>query len=162
MPTPEQSQIAAGLSQDAFWIHASGQYVQFRVAAVDHEGRTVEFTAPLAFVSNDKGVNAPSATTIVNQAWKEPVDPLKPPRPSRTCAIGGQAVAFAPHALPNDTTLETQSINLGAEAKKIDAAAKPLFRPTVTEAQVDIPAVKQLLGTNAQCVTPSQYEATFT
>ena len=37
---PGQSQIA-DLTQDAFWIRASGRHVHFRVAAVDHEGRSV-------------------------------------------------------------------------------------------------------------------------
>ncbi len=69
---------------------------------------------------------------------------------ARKRVLGGQAVAFAPHALPNDTTLETQRITLGAEAKKINNQTSLCFRPIVTEAQVDIPAVKQLLGTNAR------------
>jgi hypothetical protein len=135
---PEQGQIA-NLSQDAFWVQSGGSDVLFHIVARDHENREIEFTTPLAFVSNDKASSS-QANTIVSKAWTASTDPR------RKCTLGGQAVAFAPPVQPNDTTLETTSISLGA---KYNAAATPRFLPTVTEAEVDIPAVKQLLGTSA-------------
>lgn len=152
---PEQSQIA-GLSQDAFWVRSGenatqDNHVQFCVVAKDHEGREIEFTTPLAFIANDKATGN-KAADIVSQAW------TAPKAPSRNCTLGGQAVAFAHRVNPNDTTLETQSINLGA---RYDQGRTPRFRPLVIEAQVDIPAVKQLLGGAAQW-SAIEYEPTFT
>jgi hypothetical protein len=148
---PGQSQIA-GYSQDAFWIRSGNKDVLFRVVARDHEGRNIEFVAPLAFVANNKATDSNAAADIANKAWSAPK------APSRKHTLGGQAVAFAPKANPNDTTLETESINLGAKGND---ASTPRFLPLVIEAQVDIPAVKQLLGSAAQLSTIT-YEPTFT
>lgn len=141
---PEQSQID-GHTQDAFWIRADDAHVQFHVVATDHDNRKIEFTTPLAFISSDKAIDSSAVSGIVTNAW------MVLNAPSGSCNLGGQLVAFMPHDKPNDTTLETKTITLVAEAKKINNGTALRFRPTVAQAEVDIPAVKQLLGTN----TPS-------
>lgn len=151
---PGQSQIAS-YSQDAFWIRSGDKDVLFRVVGRDHEGRAIEFVAPLAFVANNKAMDTAAAGNIANKAWSAPK------APSRTHTLGGQAVAFAPKAKPNDTTLETESIDLGARGLRDGEESTPCFLPLVTGAQVDIPAVKQLLGSAAQLSTIT-YEPTFT
>ncbi len=71
--------------------------------------------------------------------------------------MNGQQIAYAPPGDKGDTTLETESLTLGAEYKKDET---PHFWPIMAQADVDIPAVKQLLGTPAKSIIT--LEPTFT
>jgi hypothetical protein len=62
--------------------------------------------------------------------------------PRRNLSMGGGKVAFAPSVKREDTSLETTAMVFGA-AK---ANATPRFLPVMTEAHVDVPAVRQIAG----------------
>jgi hypothetical protein len=149
---PVKSQIGE-YPQDAFWICSGGEDVQFHVVAEDHEGRQIEFVTPLAFVANHLATQPQAVGDILTQAWS---DVLHDGR-SRECRLGGQGVAFAPSLRPGDTTLETDSIELDAQ---LQDGGEPLFVPLVRAAMVDIPAVKQLLGSEPQWAK-IEYERAF-
>ncbi len=139
---PEDSDIA-GHGQEAFWpmISVNQQAVdfQFQLNALDWEGRMVEFTAPLIFV-NQNIDNSNPASVITHYTSLATTDAR------RNRPLGGQSVAFAPHKKSGDTSLETAALIFGAKAQ---SNTFPHFLPTMHQAAVDIPAVKQLLGKNA-------------
>jgi len=153
---PEQSELVSGFNADAFWIRSGGGHVKFQVVARDSVGREIEFVTPLAFISNSKASDAAAVQEIIEDAWEPPPSP-KAARPSPKCTLGGQALAFMPEANPNDATLEAKSISLGARVRSNNT---PRFLPMVAEAEVDIPIVKQLVGSAAQWTTIT-YEETF-
>ena len=139
---PNNSQIA-GHGQEAFWpmISVNQQAVdfQFQLTALDWEGRSVEFTAPLVFISQNIDNSDPnSVLTHYNNLATSSARRKRP--------FGGQSVAFAPHKKPGDTSLETAALIFAARSQ---TNTFPHFLPTMHQADVDIPAVKQLLGKNA-------------
>lgn len=151
---PAKSEVIAGLKQEAFWPRISrpdGTEADFlfHFEGVDWEGRVVEFTAPQIFVSLD--VDAGQAATAVNRYNSESVSGARRRRP-----FAGQSVAFAPATKPGETTYETMSISLGAQPAP---SSTPHFLPELTEAQVDVPAVKQLLGKSVPSTI--KWEATY-
>ncbi len=155
---PEQSELVANFNANGFWIRSGGEHVKFQVIARDSVGREIEFVTPLAFVANSKACNATEAEMqkIIEDAWEPPPNP-KAARPSPKVTLGGQVLAFMPEANPGDTTLEAKSLSLGARSR---GTGEPRFLPMITEADVDIPIIKQLVGGGAQWTT-IEYEPTF-
>lgn len=139
---PNNSDIA-GHGQEAFWpmISVNQQAVdfQFQLNALDWEGRQVEFTTPLIFISQN--IDNSNPASVINH-----YNGLATSSPRRNRPFGGQAVAFAPHKKSGDTSLETAALIFAAKTQN---NTFPHFLPTMHQADVDIPAVKQLLGKNA-------------
>lgn len=156
---PQASEVMPGKQQEAFWprVVAGAGIIDFpfQLAATDWDGRTVEFSLPMIFVSKDIDLgSAPAAVAAYN------AEAVLGPRRRREFA--GQGVAFAPAAKPGDTTLETRTLSFGAVSKPGEA---PRFLPEMSQAEVDIPAVNQLLGhATASTITwePSYLAATGT
>jgi hypothetical protein len=142
-------------AQDAFYptvsIDGSPQLFQFHVRGTDWNGQTAEFATPLIFVGLD--VSAPpsnqGAMSDVNNAYDGSINSMVP--------MAGQGVAFAPAAPPppagqpppTDPSLETTGLHFGAAIPPDGTSLppdQPQFYPVVLDAQVHIPAVKQLLG----------------
>ena len=144
-----------GYGQAAFWPRVvAGQNIvdfHFLMSATDWEGRVIEFTAPLIFV--DKNIDEAHAATIVSHYNSS--ESATGERRQR--GMGGQGVAFAPSADSGDTTLEAASISFGAMEKP---TLTPHFWPTMAQAKVDIPAVKQMLGKDA--LSTIVWEPTYT
>ncbi|MCC6606480.1 MAG: hypothetical protein IT327_24950 [Anaerolineae bacterium] len=139
---PDDSDIA-GHGQEAFWpmISVNQQPVdfQFQLNALDWEGRQVEFTTPLIFISQN--IDNSNPASVINH-----YNGLATSSARRNRPFGGQAVAYAPHKKSGDTSLETAALIFAAKAQN---NTFPHFLPTMHQADVDIPAVKQLLGKNA-------------
>jgi hypothetical protein len=131
-----------GHGQEAFWpqISVNQQAIDFhfQLNGLDWEGREIEFTAPLIFVS--QSIDNSDAGGIVTEYTG-----LAAANERRNRPLGGQSIAYAPHNKSGDTSLETAALIFGARTVN----ATPHFLPTMHQAQVDIPAVKQLLGKNA-------------
>lgn len=149
---PEESEVLPGVNQEAFWprVAAGGGVVDFpfHLVGVDWEGRQVEFNTPLIFVSKniDEKGGGGGIDGVISNYKGIPATDARRARP-----LGGQPVAFAPSLKSGDTTLEAADISFVGE--KV-AKGTPHFRPAMAQANVNIPAVKQLLGTN----TPSTIE----
>jgi hypothetical protein len=139
---PNNSDIA-GHGQEAFWpmVSVNQQPVdfQFQLNALDWEGRQVEFTTPLIFISQN--IDNSNPASVINH-----YNGLATSSPRRNRPFGGQSVAFAPHKKSGDTSLETAALIFAAKTQN---NTFPHFLPTMHQADVDIPAVKQLLGKNA-------------
>ncbi|HEV8578673.1 MAG TPA: hypothetical protein VGX68_06275 [Thermoanaerobaculia bacterium] len=139
-----------GLGEDAFWprIDLGGGPVdfQFHLEGTDWEGRPREWTAPLIFVKRNVDQNN-IGPVLTEYNVNHGVD-----HPRRKRPLSGQSVAFAPAAKPGDTSFEAADITL--EAIEVTGGDGPHFRPAMKQANVDVPAVKQLLGTSA----PSKIE----
>jgi len=136
-PTGDQ---IGGHGQEAFWPRvATSQGIvpfQFHLVGKDWEGREIEFTAPLIFISLN--VDASDAASAVSAYNGLAINNERRRRP-----MSGQSVAYAPQDKPGDTTLETQAMTFKAGSQ---GYAGRHFRPEMEQAEVDIPAVQQLLG----------------
>ena len=144
---PAFSEAVGGAGQSAFWPRAataggSTDDFLFRISAMDWEGRTSEFTAPLIFADADYEANNFSA--LVN-AYNAASDTR------RRRSFNGQLVAFAPRKEPGDTSFDTAAVTFSAEPRP---GEEPHFRPAIAKAEVNIPAVNQITGKPA----PSEIE----
>jgi len=148
---PEDTDIG-GAGQSAFWVYVGGKPFQFHLVAKDGEGQVSEFTTPLIFVENSRSKNKRQATAIALTYNSLNLEDERRKRP-----MSGQKVAFAKSQKTGDTTLDTSFLSLGAEistlptdskgsSETLEKADQPWFYPTVEQAWVDIPALKQLLG----------------
>ncbi len=155
---PPETQPIAGQGQDAFWIRVGGKDFQFHVAGLDQAGRAVEFTAPLAFVANSVATHV-LAASVVNAFTALEESDVRRQRP-----LGGQPVAYAKENLSGDTTFTTDVLRLSAKyvvwmSSKNDLTGRPRFLPLIASADIDLPAVNQLLGTSQ--FTKVSYHETF-
>ncbi len=127
----------------AYWAaHADGQPVQFRYSALDHAGNRVEFSAPAIFFS--ERLTDPTAgplnelKALIERYNDDSAEGLT----RRTLDLNGQQLAFARPNHPGDTTLSTLKLTLSAAF----LFEPPYFGPTMTAAQVVLPAVAGLYG----------------
>lgn len=130
-----------GFGDTAFWPRidvGGGPFdFQFHVRGVDWEGRPVEWTMPLLFVNAN--VDNTIAPVLAQYNGAHGVEHARRKRP-----LEGQTVSFAPAKKPADTAFEAQDVSF--EAVEVTGGDGPHFRPTMKQAHVDVPAVKQLLG----------------
>lgn len=153
-PTDPESKIMDP-NEEVFWprVLSGNAFVDFpfHLSATDWEGRTLEFNAPLIFVSK----NVDELATIANVVSY--YNGLSVTGDRRRRNFGGQSLAYAPPDEPGDTTLETSTISFDAEHKPSET---PHFWPGMAQAQVDIPAVKNLVGKPAPSTI--EWESTYT
>lgn len=139
------SSLAGGEAQSLFWPHVGSAPFPFHLVAEDLEGRRVEFTAPLLFVSNIHALNATILGGIKDHYESTVAATLG------TVRLSGQRVALAPPAEPGDTMFEAEALELGVEIPD-DAnlsrlgADRPRFYPRVRNARIVVPVVKQFTG----------------
>lgn len=143
---PNDSDIL-GKGQDAFWPRVGNQDFQFHLIAEDLDGRKIEFTAPLAFISS----------TL--QEWTSPYPFIAlaislynfndSNKSRRERPLDGQKVAFAPSSKPGDTSAEVKTFVLGAalpDPPHVTLENQPRFFPVWQEAAVRLPAAEQVKG----------------
>lgn len=137
--------------QRMFWPCVNGQPLRFPCAAVDLDGRTVQFDLPMIFVDNSLLGSIGAAETASQQAktaWAA--------RPDRRAApLKLQRVALAPSAKAGDTTVQAESVEFDAEVEPGNATlrayataglVRPPWYPKVVQAKVRIAALAQLTG----------------
>jgi hypothetical protein len=144
-PTLPASNVIPAVGQEAFWPHitlTSGESVEFpfHLVGSDWEGRTVEFTTPLIFVSLDIDKNQIAQVIDHYNILTDENDPR------RLQQIKGQAIAYAPSLKTGDTTLNTEQISFGALTKP-GATQGPRFLPAMNYGSVDVPAITRMVGT---------------
>ena len=130
---------------DAFWIQVGGANFAFHCRGIDLVGKSVNFLAPLLFVSrSEASIQSVLATYRAAGA-------------ARACTMKGEAIAYADPS-SGDTSLKTTSLVFDAEVLQ-DAGpfASAPFLPVLSEASVNNRALDQLLGTNSG-VTISLYQ----
>ncbi|MER0243529.1 hypothetical protein AAHZ94_16210 [Streptomyces sp. HSW2009] len=146
LPTPD--------SCDFFPTTRAESPFRFKITAVDHQGRTVEFRTPLRFLTEDR--SAGDQLTAIVDAYNAlgplpltAADAAAEPAPETRADLLGQAVALAPGSEPDDTSLDVAHLVWGVAAPR--GLASPSLRqaqflPQVRWAAVTVPAVSQLSG----------------
>lgn len=152
---PETGEVQTGMKQGAFWPWVGGKPFRFHIVATDMAGAPVEMEMPLIFVGQEQGdlsyeagiVPTAVATQYATAIWPDTGELLA------TVPLGGQKVAFATSATPDDTAFAVQSITFGGEvpiATKYNAmnARQPRYVPVVRRSQLDVPALQQIAQTD--------------
>lgn len=159
---PATSQIFK-LNELAFWPRVGKNDFLFHVVATDWENnREVDFHVPLAFMmksfADNEGQKPPGnlIDQIIQNFNGAPVTIAGLTTPGltetdvrRSRAMGGQKIAFAPVAVPGDTSLETATMLFGACRSKNTVPPVPPFLPAMAKANVDVPEVRQISGSTA-------------
>lgn len=121
----------------------------FQAIGRDAAGRQIGFSTPLMFVSelrNNSAQLAPIEAFYNNLAIARRRRPL-----------GGAILQFTQGPAEGDGAMPTDSITLGSGRLSPHTVYAPAFHPTVTEAEVRLPAVETMLGkAGAQAVNYSQ------
>ncbi|MCC3767941.1 hypothetical protein [Streptomyces sp. UNOC14_S4] len=129
---------------------------RFKVTAVDHDGRTVEFRTPMQFVYDTLATPGTALNGVVSgynsldsRQFLAPGEVA--PRAEVSAELFGQSVAFAPSAKPDDTRLDVAHLIWGMAAPPGLVAPNPdladaPFLPQLRWANVSLPAVTQLAG----------------
>jgi hypothetical protein len=134
-PFAKPSNIVSG----SFWVMVGPknqeQDFTFHAVAIDIGNQTVEFTASLIFVPfSDQQANTAPIFTAYNSSGDR-----------RLCRVPGQKVRLAPVAgVRDNTTFNALGLRFTSEA----AAGAGFWQPALHTADVQIPAVQQLLGQN--------------
>ena len=155
--------------QGAFWPRVGGQPFKFHVSATDSDGNPVDMAMPLLFVGKEEADRPYSASiipTAVKTAYENDTWPVVSSDLRATVSLGGQKVAFAKSAGPDDTAFSVQSLTWGTEVpaettyEKL-GPKKIRFFPVVRKAQIDVPSLQRLAKTAlpAPVVFPHLYLA---
>ncbi len=170
--------LAGRPPEDAFVPRVAGSDFQFHLVGADVTGQTVEFTAPLAFITanNDLAFNAGAMAGVQQYMQGDSAKGL----PARTTyQTAGQDLAFAESAASGDTTLHAMDVTFSSVQPRTQAATlksngepafypvpaatlksndQPAFYPVLAQASVKIPALEALLRTGqAPRVRISEY-----
>ncbi len=151
-------------SLDGFWPRVSNEDFQWHLIGTDWAGQKSEFSLPLIYIDKIAGTSAGDGEApAINQVQDHY---RKSSASRRTADLGGQKVAFGPKKPGGDTVLETASLTFSGEIPCIPNAVRrkfspacskslreslvnaghPIFFPFVSQAEVSIPAIKNLLG----------------
>jgi hypothetical protein len=147
---PVSSEID-GHGQSAFWPRVQGTDFLFHLVAEDADGQRCEFSAPLIFVDASVAYQSAAMDAVIN-SYTDGTNTTNVARRKRP--LFGQNVAFAESdaATTGGTTLETVTVTLGAEpplaksSSALELQDQPRCHPTVAEAEVHLPALKQVAG----------------
>jgi hypothetical protein len=131
-PATEPSSVLG--TQSGFWPHVAGQPFRFHCVATDFDGRESEFSLPLIFVGNDVPL---SEYKKIKTAYDGDLD--KSGAHLSQVFFGGQKVAYAHSAEPDDTSFHTESLTFTATPGKA-------FEPQLKSAKLVVPALKHLAG----------------
>jgi hypothetical protein len=133
-----------GNTHQSFWVTVSNQGFQFHIEATDLAGNSINFLAPLVFMSDSEGFPKGVQSIYASDDAE------------RVCTLKGQKIAFADPAA-GDTTLRTTQLYFTTE---ILLAQPPYpitpFVPSLDKATVTVPSIEQILGT-ASPVTAQLY-----
>ena len=135
------------------WIRVGGKPFLFHAVARDKAGQEVDFLTALAFLPLN-----PDSTTYLNTAkGQDSADGSYHADGAVQLALSGQSVAYAESAKHGDTTLETQTMRIGAEGGGTGAPTDPPFYPSLSDADISVPAIKRLTG-NTSTVNIAYFE----
>lgn len=131
---------------DSFWIQvgAAAEDFRFHAVATDISGHEIEFTTPLIFASlADTGAPITHLPAI-QTAYRAPGE-------RRACPVPKRKMTYAPQNLADttdNTTLVTSALYFDTDAYPSLLASFGGYMPILYKAQVHIPAIEQLLGTD--------------
>jgi hypothetical protein len=134
--------------QQVFWPHVAQKPFLFHLIGEDWRGERSELTTPLIFVETTYAQSKALLDLVVADFDAK----------GGARDMQGQGVAFAEESedKPGDTTLDTQSITFGGKIPSKSQGYEPRFYPTMTEAEVRIPAVEAITGGEPSRINISQ------
>ncbi|MCA1553810.1 MAG: hypothetical protein LC737_05485, partial [Chloroflexi bacterium] len=140
--TPDIKMPEKIVGTDSFWVKVGSEPFRFHAVGEDIGEKPINFSTALIFVPFSD-YDAATISTYVRQEYLKKVD-------WRACPVPGQQVTFAERDGANgtdNTTLTTRVLHFTTD----DVGGKDsyLFRPLLFKADVNLPAVEQLTGTNA-------------
>jgi hypothetical protein len=153
---PGATEIVAGLARRAFWPYVKGQPFCFNIVATDWTGQPVDLAMPLAFIGQRES-DQPYEKSIIPDDLVNDYAQREWPDSSRllaTVPLGGQKVAFAESADPDDTTFAVDTLTFAGavpvaeDFKKIHPRVKPRYVPVVADMDLVVPAIQQLAQTD--------------
>ncbi|HEV3312956.1 MAG TPA: hypothetical protein VG815_20795, partial [Chloroflexota bacterium] len=151
--------------EDAFWpivlVNGTPTDFQWHLIGTDWDGNSVEFTMPLVYLGLDIGAAPqPPKSNFSNLNY---IETQYKKSPKTTAQMHGAKIAFAPSAAVasgkgTDPAVTTDSVTFGGVVvpdSVADTAGdlppdQPQFYPFFAVSQAEIPAIKHLLGKNAQ------------
>jgi hypothetical protein len=141
--------------QGCFWPYVGGQPFKFHLVGTDTAGNQVDMAMPMIFVGKeetdkdqpDSIIPGKVADSYATKTWKYSNTLLA------TVPLGGQRMAFAESAAPDDTTFDVQSLTFGAEVPQQEMYnklpwQKPRFFPVVRSALIDVPSLQSIARTS--------------
>jgi hypothetical protein len=144
---PSDHPIVSGDPPAAFWIYAGGSPFLFHMRgrdkdlSVDPRGRLLDFSASAIFV---EGQADDSLLEQVREAYDAPQTAI-------AVDLKGQKLVLAPPSNPGDTTYEVDSLTFqtgdlraGPNSSWNLSNGSALFYPSVKQAAIHLPAVRQL------------------
>lgn len=132
----------------AMWLRVGDDDHRLRLRAFDREGRSVDFTAPVAFLAQPDPIQGPDpAATMAAIVDAAIASQTAGPLARRQRPLDGQRLAFAPTARPEDTAFEVESLTFTAArvAWSPGQAHRPCY-PFMKEAAVVLPALRHFGG----------------
>ncbi|MFN2587212.1 MAG: hypothetical protein ABR613_03695 [Actinomycetota bacterium] len=132
--------------QSLFWPCVGGSDFRFHLVAVDLEGNTIEFTAPLAFTGTSVYQETETLKTFRDKYEDKPAR-------SRV-GMSGQKIAYAESERSGDTSFESDTVTFGAEVPGGTRLGEhePGYYPCIRRAESRVPAVKQFTGQDSPAV----------
>lgn len=120
-------------SQNSFWVTIGGVNFQFHCTGQDLAGKSIDFLAPMIFIS----VSETDLNSVKTNYVKAGSGPLS--------FVKGKKVAFAdPNA--GDTILKTSGLFFDTEITGAMPSVTAPFIPVLAKAEVTVPSVEELLG----------------
>lgn len=130
-------------SGNSFWINVGGAHFQFHMTAQDLAGATIDFLAPMIFVSaseTDVGAVPPG----VSDANSVKANYLAAGN-ARLCNVKGKKIAFADPA-QGDTILKTTGLLFDSQILFGPPFPSVPFIPVLANADIIAPSLEELLG----------------
>ncbi|MGB4704582.1 MAG: hypothetical protein WBI18_05850 [Candidatus Saccharicenans sp.] len=146
---PEKTPVLPDSGRGAFWPKVGGKDFEFHVVAVDHGGQEIEFRLPMIFIDNEYAFNINKIKQITGTYNSKVSTSLEKRRP----ALMGQSITFAPEKSKGDTAFETYYLTWklveagpGSSSDAFQLQDQPMCFPALEEAEISIPALKNLVG----------------
>ncbi len=154
---PSEGQ-AGYFSDNSFWINVGGAPFQFHMTATDLAGASIDFLAPMIFVSvseADVGTVPPGTSDASSVQANYLLAGA-----SRISDVRGKKVAYAnPGA--GDTELKSSGLLFDTQILSSSPQGEVPFIPVLVQANVVVPSLEELLGTSSP-VSIQYYQAYLT
>lgn len=143
--------LYSGFSPNSFWPkfmnNGSIVDVQWSCIGTDWDNKSVQFSAPLAFIANgDATSNTPADLTKMTNFIANSYNGMTS---QRSLNMQGQSIALAPSVKLGDTSMPTTTFMLHGYTAEGAPKNTVQFFPRMERADVKIDKVQELLGTDA-------------
>jgi hypothetical protein len=133
-------------SGNSFWINVGGAPFQFHMTAIDLAGASIDFLAPMIFVSvseTDVGAVPPGTSDASSVQANYLLAGT-----SRLSDVRGKKVAYA-NPGSGDTELKSSGLLFDAQILSSSPQGEVPFIPVLVQANVVVPSLEELLGTSS-------------